>query len=84
MGLSDPLFADCPETERILYQVPREHVHFFCYLFDCYENLAILTTIDKVESIVQIATTPSCRRDVEDLLSALEGEIPIRRVVGDR
>ena len=60
----------------------RRDIAYMKYIFEGYEGLATVTTIDKIESIVQLSIAPDFGPDVDGILEALGGEIDMCELDG--
>jgi hypothetical protein len=59
----------------LFVRVPRENVVVFQGLFECYEGLAVVRTLDQERSIVGVMTTPESLDDTLTALESLKGQI---------
>jgi hypothetical protein len=74
---------DLPErffckSARKVFQVDRESVGYIKFIFEAYDGLAILTTIDPLVAIVEVKISPGSENDVEEILEDLNRYLPIR------
>ena len=58
----------------------RSHIAFIKYLFEGYEGLVTVSTIDKMNSIIQISIMPDFVADTEKILNAVRHEIDYEEV----
>ena len=68
------------ETIRKYFRVDRREICFLRYIFEGYDGIAILTTIDPGSGFVAFHISPGCEEDVEMILQDLKKEIMIEPV----
>jgi len=61
-------------------KVNRRNIAFIKYLFEGYEGLATVSTIDKSNSIIQISIMPDFIADTEKILDAVRHEVAFEEV----
>ncbi len=65
------------ETIKRYYRVDRREIAFIKFIFEAYDGIAVLETLDPVAGIVVFHIAPGCKRDVEAILQDLKKEIVI-------
>ena len=65
------------ETIKRYYRVDRREIAFIKFIFEAYDGIAVLETLDPVAGIVVFHIAPGCERDVEAILQDLNKEIVI-------
>ncbi len=68
---------DYTDVYRIVIKVRREDIVYLNGIFESYDNLAIIRTIDRWESIVEILASPYFVSDVKRILEELKKEIQL-------
>ena len=68
---------DYTDVYRIVIKVRREDIVYLNGIFESYDNLAIIRTIDRWESIVEILASPYFVSDVKRILEELKMEIQL-------
>ncbi len=63
--------------EKRYFRIPRAEIAYLRFILESYDGLAFLRTLDSRAALVEIAFPPSRRTDAEELLEALEKEIPM-------
>lgn len=61
-------------------RIERREICFFKYLFEAYEGVAVLETIDPKTGHIALHTAPGCEAVVEDILSDLAGQYLIEDI----
>jgi hypothetical protein len=65
------------ETIKRYYRVDRREIAFIKFIFEAYDGITVLETLDPVAGIVVFHIAPGCERDVEAILQDLKKEIVI-------
>jgi hypothetical protein len=68
------------ESTRKLVQIDRKSVGFIKFIFEAYDGLASITTIDPVAARIVLNIAPGSEPEVEMLLDDLKRYMLIRRV----
>ncbi len=67
------------ETIKKYIRVDRREIHFIKFIFEAYDGIATLTTIDPDLGIVLLSISPGCENDVEMVLEDLQNDILIEQ-----
>lgn len=59
------------------YRVDRRRIAFLKFIFEAYEGIAVITTMDASAGIVAVRIAPGCEHEVAMLLDALKRDIRI-------
>jgi hypothetical protein len=65
------------ETTKRYYRVDRREIAFLRFIFEAYDGIAVLQTIDAPKGLVLLHVAPGCEKDVEYLVQNLKKEIMI-------
>jgi hypothetical protein len=65
------------QTEKRRYRVDRTQICFLRFIFEAYDGIAVLTTLDPQSGLVELAIAPGCAADVEGVLADLGKAIMI-------
>jgi len=68
------------QTIQKYYRVDRRKICFLRFIFEAYDGIAILTTIDPGSGFVVFNISYGCEEDVEMILQDLKKEIMIEPV----
>ncbi|MCG2755245.1 MAG: DUF4911 domain-containing protein [Desulfobacteraceae bacterium] len=68
------------ETISKYYRVDRREICFLRFIFEAYDGIAILTTIDPGSCSVVLHISPGCEETVEMILQDLKKEIMIEPI----
>ena len=64
-----------------LYAIEKKSVGFVKFIFEAYDGIAVVETIDRQASIIKLHIAPGCEGDVDDVLNELKKEILIEPVL---
>jgi len=65
------------ETSRKYYRVDRRQIAYLRFIFEAYDGIAVLQTLDAQKGIVVLHIAPGCEADVEYVLRDLRKHIMI-------
>ncbi len=65
------------ETIKKYLRVDRREIHFLKFIFEGYDGMATVTTVDPDLGIVLLSISPGCEGDVEMVLLDLQKDILI-------
>lgn len=69
----------------LVYRIDRREIAYLSSLFEAYEDLGAVRTLDPVAAIIEIIYAPDCVHDVLALMTALEAEVEsLERIVTDQ
>lgn len=74
-GQGDTLSASLP-FGPLLYRVDRREIAYLACLFETYEDLGVVRTVDPVAAIIEVLYAPDFYEDVVALMEALKREVP--------
>lgn len=67
-------------TTRQYYRINRRDISFLRFIFEAYDGLAVISTVDSQQGIVSVTTAPGCRNETEAIILGLKDEIMIEKV----
>ena len=62
------------------YEIDKKDIAYLCGLFEAYDGLAVVRTLDQNRGLIELLISPDYTDDVNRLLIALQKELPIRRL----
>lgn len=68
------------ESIRKYYRMDRRQIHFFKFLLEAYEGVAVLTTLDRTTGLVVLLIAPGREVEAAQLVEQLSKEIMIEPV----
>mgnify|MGYP003574822257 CR=1 FL=1 len=74
------------ETTRRVFRIDRRQISFVKFILEAYDNVAVMSTLDPQQAIVQITSAPNCQAMVDGIIRSFSGEfemIPVDIVSSD-
>ncbi len=68
------------KTSQQQYRVDRRQISFVKFIFEAYEGVAVVTTLDPASGLISLATAPGCEGIVDDVMHDLSQSILIERI----
>ena len=65
------------ETTKRYYRVDRSQIAYLRFIFEAYDGIAVVKTVDAEKGIIVFHIAPGCDEDVEYVLQDLKKEIMI-------
>ena len=75
MGLGN---TESLETTQRYYRVDRSEIAYLRFIFEAYDGIAVVKTVDAQKGIILLHIAPGCDDDVEYVLQDLKKEIMIQ------
>lgn len=66
------------ETTKRYYRVDRSEIAYLRFIFEAYDGIAVVKTVDARKGIIVLHVAPGCDNDVDDVLQDLKKEIMIQ------
>ncbi len=67
-------------TIRKFYRVDRREIGYIRFIFEAYDGIAVITTVDDKAGIVLFIIPPGCEEDVEGVLKDLKKTLLIETI----
>ena len=71
------------EITKKYYRVERKNTSFLKFIFEGYDGIAVITTVDRPKGIVMFRIPPGCENDVDVVLQDLGKKMMIEAYVPD-
>ncbi len=68
------------ETSKQTYRVDRRRISFIRFVFEAYEGVAVVTTLDAAAGLIRLAIAPGCEGIAKDVMGDLSRSIMIQPV----
>jgi hypothetical protein len=65
------------ETTKKYYRVDRREIAFLRFIFEAYDGIAFIRTIDPQKGIIVLHIAPGCENDIDFILRDLKKDIMI-------
>jgi len=69
------------EITKKYYRVDRKNISFLKFIFEAYDGIAVITTVDRPEGIVMFRIPPGRETDVDTVLQDLKKNIMIEEYI---
>jgi hypothetical protein len=71
------------ETIKRYYRVDRRQIAFIKFIFEAYDGIAGMRTINPSKGIIKLHIAPGCEAQVDLILQDLKKEILVQRLATD-
>jgi hypothetical protein len=68
------------KTTLRYYRIDRREIAFLRFIFEAYDGIAVVKTIDAQKGIILLYIAPGCEQDVDYVLQDLEKQIMIEHL----
>ena len=68
------------ELQLIYLAVPPEHIAYVKFIFESYEDIGIIRTVDRKKAIIVLLAMEDFLASACAILASLENEIPLRQI----
>jgi Domain of unknown function (DUF4911) len=68
------------KTAQKILRVNRKQIAFLKFIFEAYDGLALLSTLDPESGLMMFKIAPGCETDVEMILQDLAKTVMIERI----
>lgn len=56
----------------MIFQVDRREIHYFRFLLESYDGMALVSTIDPHRALIEVSIAPGCEKWILELMEALK------------
>lgn len=70
------------EITKKYYRVEKKNISFLKFIFEAYDGIAVITTVDRPKGIVMFRIPPGCENDVDMVLQDLGKKMMIEEYSG--
>jgi len=68
------------ELQEIFLELPPEHIAYVKFIFESYEEVGILRTVDRSQAIIVLLAMPDFAASAQAILAALKQELPLAEI----
>ena len=68
------------DSTQWLLEVDKKDIAYIVSVFEGYDNLAIVRTVDPTQSIIELIISPDYLEDTNQLINALAKEVYIKKI----
>jgi hypothetical protein len=72
------------DTISLFLQIPPREIAYLNFVFESYEGVAAVRTVDPRKGIVELMVSPSYQEEIRKILKSLAVEFPIQELAGNR
>ncbi|MGD9367125.1 MAG: DUF4911 domain-containing protein [Desulfobacteraceae bacterium] len=65
------------ETSKQIYRVDRRQINVIRFIFEAYEGVAVVSTVDAATGLISLAVAPGCEAVAESVMDDLRKSILI-------
>ncbi|MCB2145849.1 MAG: DUF4911 domain-containing protein [Deltaproteobacteria bacterium] len=65
------------ETTKRCYRVDRRQISFVKFILEAYDNMAVMSTLDPRQAVVQVTIAPGCEAMVDGIMASLAGDVTV-------
>jgi hypothetical protein len=65
------------ETTRRWYKVDRSQISYIKFVLEAHDNVAVMSTVDPQQAVVQLRIAPGCERLVGDIMNDFSNEFTV-------
>lgn len=69
------------ETLKKYYRIDRRNISFLRFIFEGYDGIALVTTMNAEEGLVRLSIAPGCMEEVESVIKKLQKDLLIEETV---
>jgi hypothetical protein len=59
-------------STKKIFQVDRREIHYFRFLLESYDGMALVSTIDPHRALIEVSIAPGCEKWILELMEALK------------
>ena len=68
------------ELQLIYLEVPPEHIAYVKFIFESYEEIGIIRTIERHKAIIVLLAMPDFTDIARDILQSIKKDVPLREI----
>lgn len=71
------------ETSKQIYRVDRRQINLIRFIFEAYEGVAVVSTVEAATGLISLAVAPGCEAVAESVMDDLSKSILIEPAASD-
>ncbi len=68
------------DLQEIYLEIAPEHIAYIKFIFDSYEEVGIIRTVDRKKAIIVLLAMDAFLENAHAILASLDKEIPLRQI----
>ena len=65
------------ETTRRFFRLNRSQISFVKFILEAYDNVAVMSTLDPHQAVVQVTIAPGCENLVDGIMKSFTAEFEV-------
>lgn len=68
------------ELDVIYLEIPPEHIAYVKFIFESYEEVGIIRTVDRHKAIIVLLAMPDFADAAREILRSVQNDVPLREI----
>lgn len=68
------------ELDLIYLEIPPEHIAYVKFIFESYEEVGIIRTVDRQKAVIVLLVMPDFTDAAEKILDSIKNDVPLREI----
>ncbi len=68
------------ELQEIVFETPPEHIAYIKFIFESYEEVGIIRTVDRKKAIIVLLVVPDFADVARQILESLKRDLPLQEI----
>ena len=68
------------DLQEVYLETPPEHIAYIKFIFESYEEVGIIRTVDRRKAIIVLLATPDFALVAREILRSLKQEVPLQEI----
>jgi hypothetical protein len=71
---------DGMELDLIYLEIPPEHIAYVKFIFESYEEVGIIRTVDRQRAVIVLLVMPDFADAARKILDSIKNDVPLREI----
>jgi hypothetical protein len=68
------------ELDLIYLEIPPEHIAYVKFIFESYEEVGIIRTVDRQKAVIVLLVMPDFADAARKILDSIKNDVPLREI----
>jgi hypothetical protein len=68
------------ELDLIYLEIPPEHIAYVKFIFESYEEVGIIRTVDRQKAVIVLLVMPDFADAARKILESIKNDVPLREI----
>ena len=68
------------ELDLIYLEIPPEHIAYVKFIFESYEEVGIIRTVDRQKAVIVLLAMPDFADAARNILDSIKNDVPVREI----